>query len=69
MKKISREESAEYFSTRPFDLRIMFLVSEQGKAIKTKQVNFLDFVKNGLNNYHHMFNWFAIYDMIGADRS
>jgi pyridoxine/pyridoxamine 5'-phosphate oxidase len=37
VRKISREQSIDYFSKRPFESRISSYISDQGKIIKDKQ--------------------------------
>ena len=39
--KISREQSIEYFSKRPFNSRISAYISDQSKVIKNKDVRFI----------------------------
>ncbi len=39
VRKISREESKQYFESRDVETQICFLVSEQGKVLKHKRVS------------------------------
>lgn len=40
VKRVSREESVEYFSKRPFNSRVSAYISEQSKVVPNKQVRF-----------------------------
>jgi pyridoxine/pyridoxamine 5'-phosphate oxidase len=45
VRKITREESKNYFESRDVDTQICFLVSEQGKVLKHKRVSLNNFLQ------------------------